>query len=100
MVRKLAPQERNRRKAKMIKVPQQIMTSYDRIANRRPVITVIDQYGKIYAGLSLLILSYDVIIYGRILIISEKSYCENTPKPVFVSFQNLRFLNFRIRFLY
>ena len=46
----------------MIKVPQQIMTTYDRIANERPVYTVIDQYGKIYAGLSLVILSYGFII--------------------------------------
>ena len=29
---------------KMIKVPPQIMTSYDRIANERPVYTVIDQW--------------------------------------------------------
>ena len=28
----------------MIKVPQQSMTSYDRIANDRPVYTVIDQW--------------------------------------------------------
>ena len=31
-------------KKKMIKVPPQIMTSYDRIANERPVYTVIDQW--------------------------------------------------------
>ena len=31
-------------KKKMIKVPQQIMTSYDRIANERPVYTVNDQW--------------------------------------------------------
>ena len=31
-------------KAKMIKVPPQIMTSYDRIANKRPLYTVIDQW--------------------------------------------------------
>ena len=30
--------------AKMIKVPPQIMTSYDRNANERPVYTVIDQW--------------------------------------------------------
>ncbi len=29
---------------KMIKIPPQIMTSYDRIANERPVYTVIDQW--------------------------------------------------------
>ena len=29
---------------KMIKVPPQIMTSYDRIANERPVYTVIEQW--------------------------------------------------------
>ena len=46
----------------MVKVPPQIMTSFDRKANERPVYTVIDQYGKIYAGLSLVILSYGVII--------------------------------------
>ena len=42
-------------------IPPQIKTSYDRIAKERPVYTVID-HGKIYAGLSLVILSYDVII--------------------------------------
>ena len=31
------------RSRKMIKVPPQIMTSYDRIANERPVYIVIDQ---------------------------------------------------------
>ena len=50
-------------KTKIIKVPPQIMTPYDRIANERQVYTVIDQYGKIYAGLLLAILSYDVIIF-------------------------------------
>ena len=29
---------------KIIEVPPQIMTSYDRIANERPVYTVIDQW--------------------------------------------------------
>ena len=42
------------------KVPPKIMTSYDGIANESPVYNVIDQYGKIYAGLLLVILSYDV----------------------------------------
>ena len=50
----------------MIKVPLQIMTSYDSIADERPVYTVI---GKIYVGLSLAILSYDVIICRGTLII-------------------------------
>ena len=55
---------------KMIKVPPQILTSYDRIANERPVYTVIDQCnGKTYVGHSLNILSYDVIICGGTLII-------------------------------
>ena len=49
---------------KIIKVPPQIMTSYEIMANERPVYTVIDQMVKIYAGLSLVILSYDVIIWG------------------------------------
>ena len=53
----------------MIKIPPQIMTSYDRIAYERPMYTVIDQYGKMYAGLSLVILFYDVIICGGTLII-------------------------------
>ena len=54
----------------MIIVPPQIITSYNRIANERPVYTLIDQCnGNIYTGLSLVILSYDVIICAGTLII-------------------------------
>ena len=49
---------RQSEKKKQEKVAPQIMTSYNRIANKSPVYT----NSKIYANLSLVILSKDVII--------------------------------------
>ena len=37
-----------------------------KMTNKRPVNTVIDQNGKIYTGLSLVILSYAVIFYATL----------------------------------
>ena len=56
---------------KMIKVPPQIMTSYDRLANERPVYTVIDQcmVKFILASQWLFYRMNDVIICGGTLII-------------------------------
>ena len=56
-------------KQKMIKVPQQFMTSYDRITNERPAKNFYHWSITVCTGLSLAILLYVVIICGRTLII-------------------------------